>query len=249
MTGPETKRRIVTSRDGSQTIFSEEFNQTYHSTEGAILESEYLFIQNGLLRLAKGTPLSGSIHILEYGFGTGLLPLLTVRAMEREPLLKGIRIDFTTLEKYPLTPQEYSILHYCQEEPDSKTLQKYLSELHKAPWGSVEENRFHDITPFFRINKIECDFEDFHPEEMTHSPIDLVYYDAFSPESQPHSWSVERFGSIAPSVREGGILVTYSSKGSVKEALRRTGFIVKRIKGAGRKRHSIVAMKGSTLPD
>ena len=42
------KKEIVKTRDGSNTIFVPEFDETYHSTHGAIQESLHVFIRSGL---------------------------------------------------------------------------------------------------------------------------------------------------------------------------------------------------------
>ena len=42
------KKKIVKTRDGSNTIFVPEFEETYHSTHGAIQESLHVFIHSGL---------------------------------------------------------------------------------------------------------------------------------------------------------------------------------------------------------
>ena len=40
--------KIVATNDGSSTIFSEKYNQQYHSLHGALQESMHVFIQAGL---------------------------------------------------------------------------------------------------------------------------------------------------------------------------------------------------------
>ena len=42
------KKEIVKTRDGSNTLFVPEFDETYHSTHGAIQESLHVFIRSGL---------------------------------------------------------------------------------------------------------------------------------------------------------------------------------------------------------
>ena len=74
-------------------------------------------------------------------------------------------------------------------------------------------------------------------------PIDLVYFDAFSPDKQPSMWTREIFGRIASAMRSGGILVTYSAKGDVKRNLRYIGFDVKLLPGPPGKREMISAKK------
>ena len=67
------KKEIVKTRDGSNTIFVPEFDETYHSTHGAIQESLHVFIRSGL----KFKTELNDINVLEVGFGTGLNVLLS----------------------------------------------------------------------------------------------------------------------------------------------------------------------------
>ena len=50
-------------------------------------------------------------------------------------------------------------------------------------------------------------------------------------------------------LNDGGILVTYSAKGVVKEHLRQAGFVVKRLPGALGKRHMVRAEKPANQVD
>ena len=67
------KKQIVKTQDGSNTIFIPEFDETYHSTHGAIQESLHVFVSSGL----KFKTELNDINVLEVGFGTGLNALLT----------------------------------------------------------------------------------------------------------------------------------------------------------------------------
>ena len=67
------KKEIVKTRDGSNTLFVPEFDETYHSTHGAIQESLHVFIRSGL----KFKTELNDISVLEVGFGTGLNALLS----------------------------------------------------------------------------------------------------------------------------------------------------------------------------
>ncbi len=62
------KRVIEKTDDGSATLFVPELNEHYHSTKGARTESQHIFINMGLKASAAPSP-----HILEIGFGTGLM--------------------------------------------------------------------------------------------------------------------------------------------------------------------------------
>ena len=59
--------QLISTADGSHTIYVTELDEHYHSVHGAVQESTYIFIRNGF-DFCKADPLS----ILEIGFGTGL---------------------------------------------------------------------------------------------------------------------------------------------------------------------------------
>ena len=58
---------------------------------------------------------------------------------------------------------------------------------------------------------------------------DLVYFDAFAPATQPEMWTADIFRRIFRILAPGGALVTYSARGTVKQALREAGFTVRRL--------------------
>lgn len=230
------KREIRLCQDGSQTIYSEEFGECYHSDNSSTAESQYIFIMNGLeARILKGNLKDNTLRILEYGFGTGLNAIMTLDYLEKNELAKDISIEYTSLEKYPLEAAEYNGLDYYRINP-------LFQRLHEAEWG--KEVR---ITERFSITKIKCDFRDFIPEER--GCFDIIYFDAFSPTHQPELWTEDMFRKISDAMNPDAILSTYCSKGTVKQALRDCGLMVKRIKGIGRKRHMVTAHKCNVCTD
>ncbi len=70
----------------------------------------------------------------------------------------------------------------------------------------------------------------------TTSPA-VIFYDTFSPATQPELWNEEIFRTIAAGCPSGSLLVTYCSKGTVKQALRSTNFTLERLAGPPGKRH------------
>ena len=65
---------------------------------------------------------------------------------------------------------------------------------------------------------------------------DLVFFDAFSPETQPELWSENIFREISLAMNEGGILTTYSAKGVIKRLLKKVGFTIEPLPGPKGKR-------------
>ena len=93
--------QLITTKDGSHTLWVPSLKETYHSTHGALQESKHVFIEHGLLHWLKHHA-GPSIKILEVGLGTGLNVLLTYLAL----LTKPVETVYTGLEPYPV-PWEY----------------------------------------------------------------------------------------------------------------------------------------------
>jgi len=214
------KRKLTITDDGSHTLFVPELNEHYHSTHGAIQESAHVFINNGLNfvidELRKKNREDGCIKILEVGFGTGLNALLTCqKATEVKQT-----VSFTSVEKYPITIDEINKLNFAKKLGNG--YDACFKKMHNAKWGDYEE-----ITPNFRLKKLETDLLDFKPDDLFH----LIYFDAFSPNVQPKLWTESVFKQMHNCLLPNGILVTYSAKGLVKQNLRSAGFSVKRLPG------------------
>ncbi|NOX87053.1 MAG: SAM-dependent methyltransferase, partial [Chlorobi bacterium] len=72
--------------------------------------------------------------------------------------------------------------------------------------------------------------------------FDVVFFDAFSPAVQPEMWTEEIFSKIALSMKPGGVLTTYSTKGTVKRALKANGFTIEKLPGPPGKREILRAV-------
>lgn len=229
--------KIIPTEDGSITLFVPELNEHYHSVHGAIQESRHIFIQAGMEHFLSAYPemiSSGRpLHILEAGFGTGLNAWLTL--LEADKL--HLAVVYHSIEKYPLSREETSALNYTEMIIDGeKTL---FDALHCSPW-EMEQS----VTPNFTLCKHREDFRNIRFPAI----FDLVYFDAFNPEVQPHLWTTEVFGHFYEALRPGGFLVTYCVKGIVKQALRSVGFTVKRLPGPPGKREMLRATKPESAP-
>ncbi|MCE6989174.1 tRNA (5-methylaminomethyl-2-thiouridine)(34)-methyltransferase MnmD [Dyadobacter sp. CY323] len=215
--------RLIVTEDGSHSLFSPQFNQQYHSLQGALIESEHIYIDLGLRPLLENA--SEPVKVFEMGFGTGLNAFLTWKLADslQQP------VQFKTVEAFPVTLEEAGALNYETLLNASGFLQ-----LHDSPWSEP-----HHLSEYFIFQKEHTLLEHFTSDVMH----DVIFYDAFDPRAQPELWTAEIFSKIAALTRPGGVLVTYSSKGIVKRALRAAGFSVERHKGPGRKTHVLKAIK------
>ncbi|MEM8896063.1 MAG: hypothetical protein AAGC88_15905, partial [Bacteroidota bacterium] len=90
--------RVITTEDGSSSIYHEGLRETYHSFHGAMQESQHVFIKAGLNHWLSQHRGEG-VEILEVGMGTGLNVILTLKAQ----LEIGFPVHYTTLEPFPLS--------------------------------------------------------------------------------------------------------------------------------------------------
>jgi len=215
------ERHIVLTEDGSSSIYAEEVSQYYHSHFGALQESMHIFINAGLC--SEYLSHLAHISILEIGFGTGLNALLTY--FKAEELNK--KIYYETVELYPLTPQETAQLNY-PNILDYDNTKEIFTTLHSTPW---DENVV--ISEHFTLNKRQISAID---AQYSPNTFNLVYFDPFSPDVQPELWTKTVFESIYNSMKENAILLTYCTKGTVKEVMRNIGFEIEKLPGPVGKR-------------
>jgi tRNA U34 5-methylaminomethyl-2-thiouridine-forming methyltransferase MnmC len=214
---------IVTTEDGSSTLFNCQNGEHYHSIHGAIQESAHVFINAGLRYISS----AGQLRILEIGFGTGLNCLLSLAETT------GMHKDtaYYALEPFPVDELLPGELNYCQFE-GLKNFERAFKNMHSIEDGILR------LGPFFELTRLRTKLEEtiLHP-----SYFNLVYFDAFSAEAQPELWQPEIFGKIRASMATGGVLVTYAAKGSVRRALQTNGFVTERLPGPPGKREMLRA--------
>ena len=109
-----------------------------------------------------------------------------------------------------------------------------FKNLHSSKW---EEN--FELRDNFNLVKRQ----QFFHEIKDVNTYDLIYFDAFGARVQPELWTVEIFKIMYESLKEKGVLVTYSAKGSVRRAMIEVGFTVEKLEGPPGKREMLRATK------
>lgn len=222
------KREIITTGDGSVTIYLPEMKETYHSKFGAVNEAYHVFIQNGLAFFE-----SRPVSILEIGFGTGLNAFITYL----EAVKKQQQINYTAIEAYPVEPEEALQLNY-PEILDTENARSIYTLLHSSAW---EKNI--DIDEDFTFCKRKQLFEDIGDEDK----YDLIYFDAFGYHAQPELWDASIFKKMFRALKSEGVLVTYACRTVIKKAMEQAGFTTKKVAGPPGKREMLIAKKGLNI--
>lgn len=217
---------LFETEDGSHSIFSEKYGVSYHSKYGAIQETQHVFINAGLRLKAVE---QSEIAILEIGFGTGLNAFMTFLESEK----RGLTIDYTGVEAYPISMEIAKKLNYATQvqQPESQLI---LNKIHEFEWEKTNT-----INEHFKLTKVKKMFQDLVYENQ----FDIIYFDAFAPTSQPELWEISLLTTMYNALKTNGILVTYCAKGQFKRDLKAVGFTVEAIPGPPRKREMTRALK------
>ena len=218
----------ITTKDGTSTLYIEELKESYHSRNGALTESQFVYINEGFKYWSKINSKT-NCRILELGYGTGLIAFLTY--LNSSKFKK--QIDYTSLEAYPISLIELKELNYDQFSK-KKYQTKNFEEFSKLKW---ELN--HQVAKNFSIIKKEILFEKFIASDL----YDIIFYDAFGGHAQPEIWAPELMKKCFDILNPGGVWVSYCSKGSVRRGLKISGFDVQRLPGPPGKREMLRGIK------
>lgn len=228
---------IIMTEDGSMTIFNKEKNEHFHSIHGAVQESIHVFINNGLKNITgngKGTELPvPMLNILEIGFGTGLNALLTLMEFLSDGN-KPLSINYTGLEPNPIDLKVATQLNYC-DHLNCESLHDAFIQMHKGEPGKMVS-----LVNGFTFTKEYVTFQQYLSNDQV---FNLVYFDAFSPVTEPDLWTDAVFKKLFTIMNDGGVLVTYCSKGSVRRSMQQQSFKIERLPGPPGKHEMLRATK------
>ncbi|MCK9561607.1 MAG: tRNA (5-methylaminomethyl-2-thiouridine)(34)-methyltransferase MnmD [Bacteroidales bacterium] len=214
MNTKHTHSKIVTpTNDGWPTLYVPEIDETYHSHFGARTESQHVFIHYGLDFCAN----TQDVCVFEVGFGTGLNAFESCKWARKHKQ----KITYYSIEKHILQNKEIEQLH-LENQLNKNEYDTFLS-IHACNWDTP-----HEIHDFFTLHKIHGDMCTY---KNLPKNIDVVFFDAFSPEKQSELWSSHVFEKLYEQMKKGGVLTTYCVKGHVKRRLQDIGFSIEKLPG------------------
>ncbi len=225
MTPPVTPR---TTADGSRTLYSARYAESFHSHRGALTESKHVFLQGtGVAQRLE----QHSANLLEVGFGTGLNFFLTADIA----LKCGTDLHYTALEQDLLSADDFTSLRYETHLEHPELLEHFLA------WRRAKTTSFE-----FEGVRLKLLLGDATLQPLPENHFHAVYQDAFSPATNPELWSETFLNKLRQSLADGGILSTYCVKGEVRRRMQALGFEVEKRSGPpGGKREMMVARDAS----
>lgn len=220
-------KRVVTTADGSKTLFDPFSGENYHSKHGAVGESNHVFIGMGLKHVVQTLGIQHP-RIFEVGFGTGLNFLLSADCA----MQLGVSLEYYAVEVAPLPFEILSELNYNEL-------------VAPALWSAFQNHYKFIINELTKINS-SISLRVF-PQQIqtldTEIEVDLIYFDAFSATHQPEMWTPEILRQVLNYLKPGGVFVTYSITGELKRTLKSLGCTIEKLPGAPGKREMLRATK------
>lgn len=207
--------QLITTADGSKTIYNRQVGEHYHSIHGALQESRHVFLESGLSYFLEQNN-QDAVSILEAGFGTGLNFLLSATYCSQNK----ISLRYTGIEAFPLP---VDLIRQCayQQFVNEEIWDAFISNYDQ----SFRQEIFTD--PFIQLEIIQQELSGFN----SHQLFDILYFDAFAVSKQPEMWTLQSLGHICHFLRPGGIFVTYAMNGNLKRNMQALGFHLEKIPG------------------
>ncbi|MGL5741970.1 MAG: bifunctional tRNA (5-methylaminomethyl-2-thiouridine)(34)-methyltransferase MnmD/FAD-dependent 5-carboxymethylaminomethyl-2-thiouridine(34) oxidoreductase MnmC [Legionella sp.] len=230
--------------------FSIQYNDIYHSLEGGINQSLYVFVDgNNLIErwqsFSDTSPQQFTIG--ETGFGTGLNFLVSWYLWEQHAP-KSCQLHFISCEKHPLSVAD--LTKSLESWPQLKKQAQLLIANYPILTPGYHQLSFCGGRVSLTLmlgDALEC-YEQLlicnEPKlenELRTAYVDAWYLDGFAPAKNKSMWSDSLIKIIAMLSGKETTLATYTAASSVKTSLSQHGFIVEKKKGFGPKRHMICA--------
>lgn len=226
------KTSLKVTADGSATLYSERYQQSYASERGALSEARHVFFapSGALARWQAGQ----DMRLLEVGFGTGLNFFVTASLCLQQ---SKQRLDYVGLE------------HALLDRPTLQALQydAYLDPTLLSSFYTWREQLEPEATTVIFEHKnvtLTLHLKDATTQPLPQNHFHAVYHDAFSPEVNPELWQNAFLRRLAASLAPGGVLLSYCVQGSVRRSLHALGLQVNKRPGPpGGKREVLLARK------
>jgi len=207
------------TNDGSKTLFSSQYNQTFHSMQdGALSEAlhKHIIPAFTLLNEAK------ELNILDICFGLGYNTLGTIYYILKNNL--NIKVNFFSPEFDEKLVESLKDFDYPKEFDEIKHIIKVLSL-----------DKFYQDDKF----KIEIYIGDARKYIKNLTSIDIVYQDAFSSDTNKELWTKEYFSDIEKTLSKKALITTYSIATPVRMSLYENNLYIYEYQSIIKKRSTI----------
>jgi len=211
------EKELVPTDDGSVTLYSKEFNESYHSPkDGALNES----LQKHVLPAFDLHQDKSHLTILDICYGLGYNTLATLYHVKKKRL--PVRVHIISPEFDEALVRSLKGFDYPSE-----------FEAFKPIIHAISENFYYEDEQF-KIEVLIGDARKTIPSlnagrltlNANDVKFDIVYQDAFSPKVNPLLWTKEWFADIKALCSDDAVLTTYSTAVATRMGLYENGFVL-----------------------
>ena len=209
----------IRTDDGSWTLESVRYGESYRSRRGAVREAHHVFVEGAgvAARLEGGHP----TRVLEIGLGTGLNLVLSATLALRH----ATPLSYVAVEHDPLPAHVIASLAF-ERVADPAFVAAFVAW--RAAWDASA-----GVFPPLLRHGVVC-LRTIHADAVT-APlpkgVDALYLDGFSPRVNPELWTPSALERFALTLRPGGVLTSYSVSGQVRRGLAACGLLVEKRPG------------------
>ncbi len=223
------------TEDGSYTFYSEEFQESFHSSFGAKQEAEVRYIEPcGIKQLAAK---QSTIRLLDVCYGLGYNSAAALEAIWS--INPECQVELIALEISADVPRQ-AIEHNLLNQWRSPVPQ-LLAELGNK---SLVKEKF--LTAELLLGDARQTIQSVVKKNWQ---ADAIFLDPFSPRKCPQLWTVEFLALVSKCLAPTRRLATYSCSAAIRAALIVNGLKISSITGAGRKSPGTLAtFEYKTLP-
>ncbi|PIN81944.1 hypothetical protein COV11_00515 [Candidatus Woesearchaeota archaeon CG10_big_fil_rev_8_21_14_0_10_30_7] len=212
---------MIITKDESVTLYNKHFEETYHSTSGAITEAFEKFVNPALKYVNKK-----ELKILDFCFGLGYNTAALLEKLSENTNFSEVQVLIIGLEN------DKSIFSKLQNLNPKLKYYDYVKKLNKKL--SIKNNFFEIKIMLGNAAEIIKDLKD---------KFDIVFFDPFSPKKCPELWIEEVFKNVYKKMNIGGVLTTYSCARTVRENMKLAGFKIIDGPIIGRRGPATIALK------
>ncbi|MCS3901464.1 MnmC family methyltransferase [Methanococcus voltae] len=227
---------LVKTDDGTYTLKSEDTDELMHSRVGALTEGIEKFAIPSKVEIREDC----DCNILDLCSGMGY------NAMACLSKNKNCKIDMVEISKETL------FLSLCLDIPlkEHEIIKKAYFEFFKNNIFENTDNKDNEDNENNKyINNIRVFNEDARIilQKMPDNYYNIVCHDAFSPARDPVLYTVEFLELLYKKLKDGGMIISYSSSIPFRSALFEIGYNVYEGVSIGRKRGITIAFKGKPI--
>jgi len=202
-----SQKKIVLCEDGTNTLYSKEFDEPYHSTkDGALHESLEKHVKPSFAIKKEKEQLT----ILDICFGLGYNTFATLYYIKKHKPSTKVHILSPEFDEGLIRS-----LHTFEYPPEFENIKHIIKAISQDLYYEDEQ---------FKIEILLGDARKSIPQIK--EKMDIVYQDAFSPAHNPLLWTTEYFKDVRAICKEDAILTTYSTAAAIRLGLYENDFLI-----------------------